>query len=93
VPFNAAVIVFIFIGFGTALPQAPGMIGTYQYACQLALALFGVPAADALAYGLVLNAIQLASLIGQGVVAMPLAGVGLNDWLKAREAAGVESAP
>ena len=31
VPFNAALIVFIFIGFGTALPQAPGMIGTYQY--------------------------------------------------------------
>ena len=44
VPFSAAVIVFIFIGFGTALPNAPGMIGTYQYACQLALGLFGVDA-------------------------------------------------
>ncbi|MBI1818375.1 MAG: flippase-like domain-containing protein [Deltaproteobacteria bacterium] len=84
VPFNAAVIVFIFIGFGTALPQAPGMIGTYQYACQLALALFGVPAADALAYGVVLNAIQLASLIGQGVIALPFAGVRIEDVLRAR---------
>ncbi len=81
VPFNAAIIVFIFIGFGTALPQAPGMIGTYQYACQLALALFGVPAADALAYGVVLNAIQLASLIGQGVIALPFAGVRIEDVL------------
>ncbi|HUI24483.1 MAG TPA: lysylphosphatidylglycerol synthase transmembrane domain-containing protein, partial [Candidatus Kryptonia bacterium] len=92
VPFNAAVIVFIFIGFGTALPQAPGMIGTYQYACQLALALFGVPAADALAYGVVLNAIQLASLIAQGVIALPLAGVGLEDLLQARAEAQSEAA-
>ena len=42
VPFNAALIVFIFIGFGTALPNAPGMIGTFQYACILALGLFGI---------------------------------------------------
>ena len=87
VPFSASVIVFIFIGFGTALPQAPGMIGTYQYACQLALALFGVPAADALAYGVVLNAIQLASLIGQGVIALALARIGVEDLLQARRAA------
>ena len=31
-PFGAAMVVFIFIGFGTALPNAPGMIGLYQYA-------------------------------------------------------------
>src|SRR5678815_220815 len=42
-PFGAAVVVFIFIGFGTALPNVPGMIGPYQYACILALDLFGVP--------------------------------------------------
>lgn len=79
VPFGAALIVFIFIGFGTALPNAPGMIGTYQYACVLALGLFGIDQPAALAYGLVLNAIQLLSLVGQGLVALPLAGVGLAD--------------
>lgn len=83
VPFNAALIVFIFIGFGTALPNAPGMIGTYQYACILALGLFGVAEADALAYGLVLNAIQLATLVGQGLVALPLAGVSVADFRRA----------
>src|SRR5262249_32941215 len=56
VPFSAALIVFIFIGFGTALPNAPGYIGAYQYACVLALALFGIDQTAALAYGLVLNA-------------------------------------
>lgn len=83
-PFSAALIVFIFIGFGTALPNAPGMIGTYQYACILALALFGIEKADALAYGLVLNAIQLLTLVAQGLAALPLAGVSLDDLVRAR---------
>jgi len=86
VPFNAALIVFIFIGFGTALPNAPGMIGTFQWACVLALGLFGVSKPDALAYGLVLNAIQLFSLVAQGLVALPFAGVGLADLRSARSA-------
>ena len=84
VPFNAALIVFIFIGFGTALPNAPGMIGTYQYACVLALGLFGVSQADALAYGLVLNALQLVSIIAQGLVAYPFAGISVDDFRRAR---------
>jgi glycosyltransferase 2 family protein len=86
-PFNAALVVFIFIGFGTALPQAPGMIGTYQYACILALALFGIGQTEALAYGLVLNALQLATLVAQGLVALPFAEVGMEDIWKARAAA------
>ena len=84
VPFSAALIVFIFIGFGTALPNAPGMVGTYQYACVLALALFGVDQTAALAYGLVLNAIQLLSLVAQGLIALPLAGIALGDLRRAR---------
>jgi uncharacterized protein (TIRG00374 family) len=83
-PFSAALIVFIFIGFGTALPQAPGMIGTYQYACVLALGLFGVPQAEALAYGLVLNAIQLSTLVAQGLVALSLTGVSVDEIVRAR---------
>jgi uncharacterized protein (TIRG00374 family) len=90
VPFNAALIVFIFIGFGTALPNAPGMIGTYQYACVLALGLFGVPQADALAYGLVLNALQLVSIIAQGLIAYPFAGISVDDFRRAREELAAE---
>ncbi|MEO8601428.1 MAG: lysylphosphatidylglycerol synthase transmembrane domain-containing protein [bacterium] len=84
VPFSAAVVVFIFIGFGTALPNVPGMLGPYQYACILALGLFGVDQADALAYGLVLNAVQFFTLLAQGLIAMPLAGVRFADLRTAR---------
>lgn len=91
VPFSAALVVFIFIGFGTALPNAPGMIGTYQYACVLALGLFGVNQTDALAYGLVLNAVQLVTIVGQGLVALALAGVSLDDFRRARTELAAEA--
>jgi uncharacterized protein (TIRG00374 family) len=82
-PFSAAVVVFIFIGFGTALPNLPGMIGPYQYACVLGLGLFGVAEAQSLAYGIVLNAVQFLTLIVQGLLALPLAGVSLSDIRRA----------
>ena len=82
-PFSAALVVFIFVGFGTALPNLPGMIGPYQYACQLALGLFGVSDVDGLAYGLVLNAVQFLTLVAQGLCALPVAGVSFADIRKA----------
>ena len=90
VPASAAIVVFIFIGFGTALPGAPGMIGIYQYACQQALALFGVHQADGLAYGLVLNAVQFATIVAQGLVALPFAGI---RWADVRQAGRTDDAP
>lgn len=91
VPFSAALIVFIFIGFGTAIPNAPGMIGAFQYACVLALGLFGIDQTAALAYGLVLNAIQILSLVAQGLVALPLAGVGFADLRRAGRRLALET--
>jgi len=38
VPFSAALVVFIFVGFGTALPNLPGMIGPYHMPVNLLLA-------------------------------------------------------
>jgi uncharacterized membrane protein YbhN (UPF0104 family) len=83
-PFGAALVVFIFIGIGTALPNLPGMIGPYQYACQLALGIYGVSEVDGLAYGLVLNAVQVLTILAQGLVGLPLAGVSLADLREAR---------
>ncbi|MBI3247954.1 MAG: flippase-like domain-containing protein [Deltaproteobacteria bacterium] len=91
VPFSAALVVFIFVGFGTALPNLPGMIGPYQYACQLALGLFGVSEVDGLAYGLVLNAVQFLTLIAQGLLALPIAGVSFDEIRRAREGVALQS--
>jgi glycosyltransferase 2 family protein len=89
-PFGAALVIFIFIGIGTALPNLPGMIGPYQYACQLALGIYGVSGVDGLAYGLVLNAVQVLTILAQGLVALPLAQVSLADLRRARDLAPQE---
>lgn len=89
VPFSAALMVFIFVGIGTALPNLPGMIGPYQYACQLALSLFGVSEVDGLAYGLVLNAVQFLTLIAQGLLALPITGVSFAEIREAREGVSI----
>ena len=91
-PFSAALVIFIFISFGTALPNLPGMIGPYQYACQLALGIYGVSEVDGLAYGLVLNAVQFLTLIGQGLIALPIAGVSFSDIRQAGDRLAREKA-
>jgi len=82
-PFSAALVVFVAIGLGTALPNPPGMIGVFQYACVVALGVYGIPEAQAVAYGIVLNAVQLLTLIAQGVFALPFLGIDLGGLTRA----------
>ena len=82
-PFAAALVVFVAIGVGTALPSPPGMIGVFQIASVVALGLFGIPKAEALAYGIVLNALQFLTLVAQGLVALTLLGVGVGEVTRA----------
>ncbi len=79
VPFAAALVVFVAISAGTALPAPPGMVGVIQIAAVVALGLFGIPKAEALAFGIVLNAVQFFTLIAQGLVALPLLGVDIGE--------------
>ena len=79
VPFSAALVVFVAISVGTALPAPPGMFGVIQIASVVALGLFGVSQAEALAFGIVLNAVQFFTLVAQGLVALPFAGVDLGE--------------
>lgn len=83
VPVSAAFVVFVCIGLGTALPNPPGMFGVFQIAAVVALGIYGVPEPQAVAYGIVLNAVQFFSLVLQGVVAMPWIGVGLGTITRA----------
>lgn len=95
VPVSAAFVVFVCIGLGTALPNPPGMVGVFQVASVVALHnVFGVPEPEAVAYGIVLNAVQFFSLVAQGVVAMPFVGIGLGRITRAAvETGDVEHCP
>jgi len=83
VPVSAAFVVFVCIGLGTALPNPPGMFGVFQIASVVALGLYDIPESKAVAYGIVLNAVQFFSLVLQGCIAMPLVGIGLGRITRA----------
>lgn len=74
-PISAAFVVFVAVGAASALPNPPGMVGIFQIASVVALGLFSIPKTEALAYGMVLNALQLLTLVAQGLVALPLMGI------------------
>jgi len=87
-PFSAALVIFVAISVGTALPTPPGMFGVYQIATVVALGLFGVSKAEALAYGIVLNAVQFLTLVAQGLVALPFVGVDVGRLTRAAVESG-----
>lgn len=81
-PFSAALVVFVAISIGTALPPPPGMFGIMQIASVVALGLFDVPQAEALAYGILLNAVQFTTLVAQGLVALPFVGKTIGEMTR-----------
>jgi len=57
-PYMASVAVIVFVSLGSMIPSAPAYVGTTQYACVLALALFAVPRSEALAFSIVYHLSQ-----------------------------------
>jgi uncharacterized protein (TIRG00374 family) len=44
------------VNLGVAIPSSPGFVGTYQWLCVSALAVFGVPRSDAFAFSVISHA-------------------------------------
>jgi uncharacterized protein (TIRG00374 family) len=65
-----AIFVTAALNLGVAIPSSPGFVGTYQWLGVSALALFGVPKEDALAYAIVLQAVWYVptTLVGLGLL-------------------------
>jgi glycosyltransferase 2 family protein len=59
----AALATMVVIALGSILPAAPGFIGTYHYACVLALTYFGIDKTTALSYAIVLHFLNLAPTV------------------------------
>lgn len=55
--FLDALLVTSVINLGVAIPSSPGFIGTYQWLAVAALALFGVGSTEALAFGVLMQAV------------------------------------
>lgn len=74
-PLPAAGLVLVLMNVATIVPLWPGNVGLVQAAVALPLRNYGVPYATGFAYGLALQAIEIACGVGLGLIAVAREGV------------------
>ncbi|MEY3218679.1 MAG: hypothetical protein RIT27_36 [Pseudomonadota bacterium] len=85
-PFDAALTVIVFVVAGSLLPSAPGYVGIYQVACIMALGFYHIPAAEAVAFSLVMQLSEFIVIITQGLISISLRGFNLTAARREAEA-------
>jgi phosphatidylinositol alpha-mannosyltransferase len=92
VAIGAAAACLFAVNVTAVVPATPSNIGIFQLAVISVLTKgFGVPAADALAYGVILQAVEIATAVTLGVPALVREGVSWSDMrLRALSAAPVQ---
>ncbi len=81
----AAAAVLLAVNVSAILPATPSNVGVFQAACLVVLAAYGVGAGPALAYGILLQAIEVLTALGLGVPALFAEGLTWRDIRPARE--------
>jgi phosphatidyl-myo-inositol alpha-mannosyltransferase len=77
---GAAAAVLFAVNVTAAIPVTPSNLGVFQAACIAVLAgAYGLRPADALAYGIVLQAVEMATAVAMGAPALLREGVGWKD--------------
>jgi phosphatidylinositol alpha-mannosyltransferase len=78
---GAAAAVLFAVNVTAVLPATPSNVGVFQFACVLVLGVYGVGQADALAYGIVLQAVEVATAVALGSPALVKEGL---SWREVR---------
>ena len=88
---GAAAAVLFAVNITAVLPALPSNIGVFQAACVAVLSAYGVGKTDAFAYGVVLQAVELATAVALGMPALVGEGMSWRDLrVRALHAAPVE---
>jgi phosphatidylinositol alpha-mannosyltransferase len=87
-PVTAAAILLA-VNVSAVLPATPSNVGVFQAACLVVLAAYGVGAGQGLAYGIILQAIELLTALTLGVPALLREGMTWQDIRRSRT--GVET--
>lgn len=77
--FLLGAVVFLIVHLGTALPNAPGNVGTYQFFCVVGLSLFGVDKTTATAFSVMAFIILTIPLLIIGLIALGRTGMSLTQ--------------
>ena len=88
---GAAAAVLFAVNVTAVLPLTPSNIGIFQAACVAVLSAYGVAQGDALAYGIILQAVEIATAVILGMPALVAEGTSWRDMrLRALHATPVE---
>lgn len=88
---GAAAAVLFAVNVTAVLPATPSNLGVFQAACVAVLAAYGVSHTDALAYGIVLQAVEIATAVAMGMPALLGEGMSFKDMrLRALHSAPVQ---
>lgn len=81
----AAAAVLLAVNVSAVVPATPSNVGVFQAACAFALKLYGVPYGPAIAYGILLQAVEILTAMALGVPALLGEGMTWQDIRNARE--------
>jgi phosphatidylinositol alpha-mannosyltransferase len=84
-PVTAAAILLA-VNVSAVLPPTPSNVGVFQAACLVVLAAYGVGAGAALAYGIILQAVEVFTALALGIPALLREGMTWQDIRGARRA-------
>lgn len=88
---GAAAAVLFAVNVTAALPATPSNLGVFQAACVAVLSAYGIGQTDALAYGIILQAVEIATAVTMGMPALLREGMTWKDLrLRALHATPVE---
>jgi phosphatidyl-myo-inositol alpha-mannosyltransferase len=76
---GAAAAVLFAVNVTAALPATPSNLGVFQAACVAVLSAYGVGKTDALAYGIILQAVEIATALTMGMPALVREGMTWKD--------------
>jgi phosphatidyl-myo-inositol alpha-mannosyltransferase len=89
--FGAAAAVLFAVNVTAVLPATPSNLGVFQAACVAVLSAYHVSHADALAYGIILQAVEIATAVTMGMPALLREGMSWKDMrLRALHTAPIE---
>jgi phosphatidylinositol alpha-mannosyltransferase len=88
---GAAAAVLFAVNVTAAVPATPSNLGVFQAACVAVLSAYGVGKTDALAYGIILQAVEIATAVAMGMPALLREGMTWRDLrLRALHASPVQ---
>jgi phosphatidyl-myo-inositol alpha-mannosyltransferase len=76
---GAAAAVLFAVNVTAALPATPSNLGVFQAACVAVLSAYGVGKTNALAYGIILQAVEIATAVAMGMPALVREGMTWRD--------------